>query len=99
MQAWYPAEFEREMGCTETEWLGWLPGAVGRHKLHLGQGSATVIIDTGALSLQWEALPPRTIALIRLPRQKVVFRFAGLPDDDRQRFMRLFDLYMQRGGG
>jgi hypothetical protein len=26
MQAYYPADFKREMGCTEAELLRWLPG-------------------------------------------------------------------------
>ena len=29
LQASYPERFEREMGCTETEWLRWLPRAMG----------------------------------------------------------------------
>jgi hypothetical protein len=29
MQAYYPECFEREMGCTEADWLRWLPQAVG----------------------------------------------------------------------
>ena len=27
MQSFYPENFEREMGCTEAEWLMWLPRA------------------------------------------------------------------------
>jgi hypothetical protein len=33
MQSNYPAVFEREMGCTEAEWRGWLPVAFGEHWL------------------------------------------------------------------
>jgi hypothetical protein len=87
------------MGCTETEWLGWLPGAVGSHALKLRAQAATVHIGDGALHLHWRALPPRQIALMRMPRQAVAFRFDGVNDEARQRFMRHFDLYMQRGGG
>ena len=29
MQSFYPEQFDREMGCTETEWLMWLPAAMG----------------------------------------------------------------------
>ena len=31
MQSFYEERFEREMGCTEAEWLGWLPNAIGDH--------------------------------------------------------------------
>ncbi len=39
MQSSYPAAFEREMGCTEAEWRGWLPVAFGEHWL---PGSSSV---------------------------------------------------------
>jgi hypothetical protein len=54
----------------------------------------------GKLRLQWRPLPPRRIALIRMPRLHVSFRFdPGIGADTRVRFMRRFDLFMQRGGG
>jgi hypothetical protein len=96
----WPPEFEREHGCTEAEWLGWLPGAVGSHTLHpLHPGRAEVSVDGGQLSLAWMVLPPRAIALIRMPRLQVRYRFDDVDDQARERFMRYFDLYMQRGGG
>jgi hypothetical protein len=42
---------------------------------------------------------PRVIALVRIPRLLVNFRFDGLDDDERQVFMKRLDLYLQRGGG
>jgi hypothetical protein len=100
MQSHYPASFEREMGCTEAEWLQWLPRAVGGHALTLGQGSARVAIGGGTLSLSWQALAPRRIALIEMPRVALAVCFdAGVGEEARQRFMRYFDLCMQRGGG
>ena len=100
MQADYPAEFHREQGCTEAEWLGWLPGAVRDHALSLPQaGRAHVAIGEGRLLLSWQVLPPRQIALIRMPRLAVQYRFEAVDEAARQRFMRYFDLHMQRGGG
>ena len=99
MQSYYPASLDREMGCTEREWLSWLPRAVGEHALTLGEGAASVVIGGGTLDFRWQTLPPRQIALARFPRLAVQFRFDGIADDVRQRFMRSFDLAMQRGGG
>jgi hypothetical protein len=87
------------MGCTEREWLSWLPGAVRECVLALGDGWASVGIEDGHLRLRWQVLAPRQIALVRLPRLAVQFRFEGVADEARQRFMRYFDLYLQRGGG
>ncbi len=99
MQSHYAASFDREMGCTEREWLSWLPGAVREQALVLGDGWARIGIDAGHLHLHWEVLSPRQIAMVRLPRLAAQFRFAGVSEEARQRFMRYFDLYMQRGGG
>lgn len=99
MQSHYPAAFEREAGCTEAEWLDQLPGAVNGQGFVLAPNAARVRIGEGVLMLAWNVLPPRQIALMRMPRMAVSFRFEGVADDARHRFMRYFDMYMQRGGG
>lgn len=99
MQAHYPADFRREMGCTEAELLMWLPGAVNGRPVTLLPRSAEVAIDAGRLELAWRELPPRQIALLRMPRLAVSFHFEGVGEGERQAFMRYFDLYTQRGGG
>ena len=99
MQSHYPERFERDMGTTETEWLTALPRALGEHAFVLTDGQARVQIGQGQLLLQWHPLPPRVIALLRMQRLAVQFVFEGVEESDRQRFMKRFDLTMQRGGG
>ena len=99
MQSYYPERLERDMGTSETEWLTALPRALGEHAFELGTGQARVHIGDGHLLLQWRILPPRVIALLRLQRLAVSFVFEGVEEDARQRFMKHFDLTMQRGGG
>lgn len=99
MQSFYPERFDREMGCTEAEWLLWLPDAIGEQHWKLQANAAGVRIGDGALGLTWRTGTPRVIALVRLPRLLVSFRFAGLDAGQRYAFMKRFDLYMQRGGG
>jgi hypothetical protein len=96
----YTDAFEREHGCTVDEWRMWLPGAVRDAPLAFdGIRAACARIGDGSLQLQWQALAPRQIALVRLPRLLVSYRFDGVDAEARARFMRHFDLYMQRGGG
>ena len=99
MQAFYSELFEREMGCTEAEWLMWLPRAIGDHHWKLQAKSAGVRIGDGALGLKWQVAAPRVIGLVSIPVLQVSFRFAGLDEAQRYTFMKRFDLYTQRGGG
>jgi len=99
MQSFYGEIFEREMGCTEAEWLMWLPRAIGDHHWKLQAKSAGVRIGDGALGLKWQVAAPRVIGLVSIPVLQVSFRFAGLDEARRYIFMKRFDLYMQRGGG
>ncbi len=104
VQSQYSASFSREMGCTEPEWLGWLPAAIGAHPWTQTTNAVDVAIQvdaqtTGRLHITWRVGEPRVIALARIPRLLVDFVFEGLDDVQRYQFMRRFDLYMQRGGG
>lgn len=99
MQSSYAETFERDMGCTETEWLGWLPAAIGSCAWQREGTSARVSVPPGALQLHWQTMPPRVIALMRMPVLRVRFVFNGLDAAQRYVFMKRFDLYMQRGGG
>jgi hypothetical protein len=97
--AGYPARFEREMGFTEADLLSVLPGALRGRAHELAPGQLRVPLDSGEMQLRWQVLPPRSIALMRMPRLAVQFDFGDTADAERQAVMKFFDLYTQRGGG
>lgn len=99
MQAHYAADFERDMGCTEAEWLGWLPEALGDKAWQRQQAGVQVSIPPGLLQIDWQRAEPRVLGQARIPRLLVRFAFTGLDQAQRYVFMKRFDLYMQRGGG
>jgi len=99
MQSHYPAVFERTMGYTPAEWRLRLPLAIGAHPWAEQGDTAKVVLPPGTLALAWDELPPRAIALMRIPQMQVRFEFAGLNDEERFIFMKRFDLTMQKGGG
>ncbi len=99
MQAHYPFVFEREMGCTADELRAWLPGASRGRVIEWRGGEAVIPIDEGHATLSWQALAPRRIALITLPRLRVAFSAIGVREAAWQQFMKYFDLHTQRGGG
>jgi hypothetical protein len=96
-----PPAFEREYGCSPAEWARWMRDAVtqGRPVEDSDTGSVAIALGAGRLEIHWRALPQRTIALIRLPRLGVAFRFEGVAASERAAFMRRLDLQLQRGGG
>jgi hypothetical protein len=92
--------FARDYGCTESDWLGWIPAAVHGHAWqHDGAAALKVNIGGGHVRMAWHMLEPRRIALVRLPRLMVQFAFEGVAAAERDAFMRHFDLRTQRGGG
>jgi hypothetical protein len=99
MQSFYLERFERDMGCTEADWLRWLPGAIGEHPWKLKANAASVCLGVGTLGLNWRVAQPRAIGLVHMPRLLMSFCFNGLDEAQRYAFMQRFDLYMQRGGG
>ena len=101
MQSHYPAKFERIMGYTPNEWRMRLPHAIGPNPWDDESPSAACVHlgASGVLRIDWEALPPRVIALMQIPQMRVRFAFSGLDDAERLTFMRRFDLTMQKGGG
>jgi hypothetical protein len=99
VQSSYTERFERDMSCTEADWLRWLPDAIGEHHWKRQECTVGVRIGDGALGIKWQVAEPRVIAQVQMPRLLVNFRFAGVDDSARYAFMQRFDLYMQRGGG
>ncbi len=99
MQSAYPERFERDMGCSETEWLASLPRAIGSHPWRREGHRIEVELAVGSLAISWSPLPERRIALLRVQRLRVVFAFEGVDAEQRKAFMKPFDLSLQRGGG
>lgn len=99
MQSSYAEQFDREMGCTLTEWQGWLPAAMGDVAWQQAGNTVDAQLPGGSLRISWREGEPRRIALFKLPILHVSFKFDGLNDAQRYAFMKRFDLYMQRGGG
>jgi hypothetical protein len=96
--------FSREMGFSESEWQRALATALAPFEWQI-QGPHGVAVRwrdggaSGELHLRWEVLPPRAIALARIPRMRVDFDFGQTPAPVQAAFMRHFDLYTHRGGG
>ena len=94
-----PERFERDMACTEADWLRLLPSALAPHHWQREGAAVRVRLGCGQLAIAWAPLPPRRIALLTLPMLRAQFAFEGVPAEARSAFMRRFDLHTHRGGG
>ena len=92
-------ELYREMGCTRTEFLRWLPGATRNAPVIRNGDLYTVLSDHGTVEIALVELPPRRIASITLPVLGVRFRFLAMDEPQRAGFLTWFDHYTRRGGG
>ena len=85
------------MGCTEAEWLGWLPAAIGAHAWQRDGQSVRIALDkpesesesgstSASVCIRWSVGEPRVIALVRIPRLRVQFDFSAADAAQRFRF-------------
>lgn len=51
------------------------------------------------MELSWQPLPPRRIALLKIPQLAVRFTYFDLSEAERYRIQKRFDLQTHRGGG
>lgn len=98
-----PTVLVREMGCTPTEFARWLPGATRNAPLTSntdGAGTRHCLqVEGGTVGIELQPCAPRRIAAFTIPVLLVTFRFDGLDEAARSRFLVHFDHYTRRGGG
>jgi hypothetical protein len=87
------------MGCTREEFARWLPGATRGAPCRAEGEELAFTVGEGEVRIAVRELPPRRVALVSLPVLGVRFRFLGLDEPARERFLAWFDLYTRRGGG
>lgn len=97
MQPYCAENFDREVACTERDWLAGLPQAIGAHPFQqIAQALTAQIGAQGELILSWRVAAPRMLGSGHVPRLLVSFRFTELDATQRYLFMRRFDQLMQR---
>ena len=89
----------REMGCTEKEFLYWMPGALGT-ETYVKSGSEISLKQAELfIRICFKTMEPRRIALVSIPRLRVSFHFETLEPQTIALFLKRFDSYTRRGGG
>ncbi|HEX4894388.1 MAG TPA: hypothetical protein VFV47_13975 [Hyphomicrobiaceae bacterium] len=63
-------------------------------------GRAVVATDSGSARLLFEGLGKRRLGgLLSMPQARITLDLSGLPEPEREPFLRRFDIAFQRGGG
>lgn len=95
--------FTRTMGCSGSELTAWLQRALPQASLAIEStaagGRCRASYADGELLIEWHALEPRRIALLRVPQLEVRFGYSRMPLERRQAIQSYFDRATQRGGG
>ncbi|MGI9302206.1 MAG: hypothetical protein ACR2RB_05795 [Gammaproteobacteria bacterium] len=96
-----PAEisFSREMAYSHRDFWRTLPRAIEGQPYEIGDKAATIGNDCRRVLIELGEEGERAIALLRIPKTEVRFRFTGYSQADVDAFMERFDLYFRKGGG
>ncbi len=92
-------ELDRTMGLTHQEFLRSLPAAAAGMDCRI-RGPQILISDTARrVEILLGKEQTQRLGSLLLPQTKVSLRLEGFSDEEREGFLRRFDLAFQRGGG
>ena len=93
-----PFADERVMSISANEFAASI-ALTGSHRVN-SDGTAIFHVGQGQAEITFQELPGvRLGGLLQLPRAKVCLKFRDVSPEQREAFLRLFDVAFQRGGG
>ena len=91
------------MACTPADIERWLGEFAGSHAVRVAPraGGTEFIVDAGGwpIRIAVSVLPPRVVALLRMPQLDVAFDFPEERGGVARDWVERFDRHTQRGGG
>ncbi len=89
----------KDLGFSHAEFFRALPKALVGYDYAIAGELITVTLAGGKIEIRLGREQERRIAMLRLPRTQVDFRFVDLSDEQVSGFLQRFDRSFQRGGG
>jgi len=87
------------MGYTHDDFFRLLPNAMGRYKYVVSDLTITCQIGAGNLTITLGPQGERRLVLVVMPRTVIEFEFKNVDVNDREEFLRYFDLRFMKGLG
>jgi len=92
-------KIEKEMGFTHADIFRLLPRAMGSNPYEINGLEVNCSLPSGSLRITLGEEHERQLVLVVLPYTKVTFEYMNVNDEDREKFIRYFELRFMKGLG
>lgn len=92
-------KIEKEMGYSHADFFRLLPRAMGATPYEVNGLEVKCSLPTGSLRITLGEERERKLVLVVLPCTNVTFEYENVSDEDRERFVKYFELRFMKGLG
>ena len=89
----------KEMGYTHADFFRLLPSAMGSNPYEISGLEVNCTLASGTLKITLGEERERRLVLVVMPCTNVTFEYKNVSDEDRESFMKYFDLRFMKGLG
>jgi len=87
----------KEMGYTHADFFRLLPNAMGNTPYQIDGLEVNCVLPSGTLKITLGEERERRLVLVVLPRTEVTFEYQNVSDEDREAFVKYFELRFMKG--
>jgi len=92
-------KIEKEMGYTHADFFRLLPRAMGANPYEINGLEVNCNLPSGSLRITLGEERERQLVLVVMPYTNVTFEYTNVSDEDRERFIKYFELRFMKGLG
>jgi len=87
----------KEMGYTHADFFRLLPRALGSTPFEINGREVNCVLPTGTLKISLGEERERRLVLVTIPCTTITFEYSGVTDQDREAFVKYFELRFMKG--
>lgn len=92
-------KIEKEMGYSHADFFRLLPRAMGNNAYEVNGLEVNCVLPSGTLKITLGEEYERRLVLVVMPYTHVTFEYENVSDEDRENFIKYFDLRFMKGLG